>query len=178
MILVATATAVAVVVLIWSLRFFGADSVWFAFFVVWVPMTWLGTISRVITPRVPAGYLELRPFERDGRLYEMLGVGVAKRLLRRGPMAAFNPGLHLPSDPTPERIAVLDQRMRAAEASHAILAVLTMVIVAYMAVRGWWMVAGCTLLFDVLMNGYPVMLQRYNRARLAARFGGSPTGNG
>jgi len=23
--------------------------------------------------------------------------------------------------------------------------------------------------FDVTMNGYPVMLQRYNRARLAAR---------
>jgi hypothetical protein len=26
------------------------------------------------------------------------------------------------------------------------------------------------LLFDVLMNGYPVMLQRYNRALLYARF--------
>ena len=26
------------------------------------------------------------------------------------------------------------------------------------------------MLFDVLMNGYPVMLQRYNRALLYARF--------
>jgi hypothetical protein len=38
------------------------------------------------------------------------------------------------------------------------------------AVRGWWIAAGLTLLFDVLMNGYPVMLQRYNRALLYARF--------
>ena len=28
-----------------------------------------------------------------------------------------------------------------------------------------------TMAFDVLLNGYPVMLQRYNRALLARRFG-------
>jgi hypothetical protein len=38
------------------------------------------------------------------------------------------------------------------------------------ALRGWWVAAGLTLLFDVLMNGYPVMLQRYNRVLLSARF--------
>jgi hypothetical protein len=32
--------------------------------------------------------------------------------------------------------------------------------------------AGFTLLFDIVLNGYPVMLQRYNRAMLARRFGG------
>lgn len=168
--LVVVATVIAVLLLVWSLQFFGASSVWFAFFVVWVPMTWLGTVSRVMRPRLPEGYHRLRPFERDGRLYELLGVGLAKRLLRRGPLAAFNPDLHLPTEPTPERLAHLDQRMRDAEASHAILLVLTLGVVVNGAVRGWWSAAGWTLLFDVLMNGYPVMLQRYNRARLATRF--------
>ena len=32
-------------------------------------------------------------------------------------------------------------------------------------------VALLTLVFDVLMNGYPVMLQRYNRALLQRRYG-------
>ncbi len=169
-VLVVVATVVAVLLLVWSLQFFGADSVWFAFFVVWVPMTWLGTVSRVVRPRLPEAWHRLRPFERDGRLYELLGVGLAKRLLRRGPLAAFNPDLHLPSEPTPERLAHLDQRMRDAEASHAILLVLTLGVVLNAALRGWWAAAGWTLLFDVLMNGYPVMLQRYNRARLSSRY--------
>jgi hypothetical protein len=46
--------------------------------------------------------------------------------------------------------------MRDAEASHFILFV-------------------AMLLFDVLFNGYPVMLQRYNRAVLSRRYSLTPT---
>ncbi len=164
------ATVVATALVWWALDVFGARSAWFAFLVVWLPMVWLGTISRLVTPRLPARFHTLRAFERGGRVYELLGVRVVKRLLRRGPMAAFNPGLHLPTEPTPERIALLDQRMRDAEASHTILLVATLVVVAHAALRGWWAAAGLTLLFDVLLNGYPVMLQRYNRVLLHRRF--------
>jgi hypothetical protein len=169
-ILITVATVVALLVLGWSVQFFGADSPWFAFFVVWVPMTWLGTVGRVARPRLPDAFHRLRRFEQDGRLYERLGVGTAKRLLRRGPLAVFNPDLHLPSEPTPERIAHLDQRMRDAEASHAILFVLTLGVAAAAATQAWWMTAVLVVVFDILMNGYPVMLQRYNRARLQQRF--------
>ena len=44
-------------------------------------------------------------------------------------------------------------------------------IVVNAAVRGRWDAAGWTFLFNVLANGYPAMLQRYNRALLAQRFG-------
>jgi hypothetical protein len=113
----------------------------------------------------------LRAFERDGRVYELLGVRVAKWLLRRGPLAVFAPDLHLPAEPTPASLAGLDERMRQAEALHEILLVVTLAVVVNAAVRGWWDAAGWTLLFNVLGNGYPAMLQRYNRARLAQRFG-------
>jgi len=86
-------------------------------------------------------------------------------------LAAFNPGLHLPEDRTPERLAALERRMREAESSHGILFVLTLALIVNAAARGHWIAAGWTLLFDVLVNGYPVMLQRYNRALLARRFG-------
>jgi hypothetical protein len=103
---------------VWALRALGARSAWFAFFVVWVPMVWLGTVSRFVRPRLPGAYHDLRGFERDGRMYELLGVVLAKRLLRRGPLAVFNPDLHLPAERTPENLDHLDQRMRDAEASH------------------------------------------------------------
>ena len=165
-ILVAGAMAIAAVPLVWALRALGARGAWFAFLVVWVPMAWLGTVSRFVRPRLPGAYHDLRAFERDGRLYERVGVVLAKRLLRRGPLAVFNPDLHLPAERTPENLAHLDQRMRDAEASHFILFVAMLGVVAHAVARGWWGAAALTLLFDVLLNGYPVMLQRYNRARL------------
>ena len=168
---VVLATAITAALLVWAYRALGPASVGFAFLAVWLPMTALGTISHVVTPHLPAGYHRLRSFELDGRVYERVGVRLVKRLLRRGPLAVFNPGLHLPAERTSEQLARLDQKMRDAEASHAILLVLTLAVVAHAAIRGWWVAASCTLLFDLLVNGYPVMLQRYNRARLQQRFG-------
>lgn len=173
MVLIA-ATAVLIAVLAWSVSTFDRTGVAFAFVVVWAPMTWLGTISRVVTPRLPDRWHELHGFELDGRLYERLGVRIVKRVLRRGPLAAFNPHLHLPDDPTPHRVAQLDQRMRDAEASHAILLIVTLaaaIAVVVSAAASRWTTAAWILLFDVLLNGYPVMLQRYNRALLRRRFG-------
>jgi hypothetical protein len=166
MLLVVSATAVAVALLIWTGDALGVSSAGFAFLVVWVPMTWLGTISRAVQPRLPRSYHELREFERDGQIYELVGIRAAKWMLRRGPLAVFNPDLHLPEKRTSERLAQLEQRMRDAESSHAILLVATVAVAIHAAVRGWWTSSGLILIFDLLMNGYPVMLQRYNRARL------------
>lgn len=163
-------TVVAVAVLVAGVRLLGAAGAAFAFLVVWAPMTWLGTVSRVVPVRLPRRFHELRGFERDPSWYERVGVRIAKRLLRRGPLAVFNPGLHLPAERSPEQLARLEQRMNDAEASHFVLLVATLGVAVNAAVRGWWLAAGLTLLFDVLMNGYPVMLQRYNRALLHARF--------
>jgi hypothetical protein len=65
--------------------------------------------------------------------------------------------------------------MRDAEASHFILLVATLGVVAHAVARGWWGAAVWTLLFDVLLNGYPVMLQRYNRALLGRLYSLSST---
>jgi hypothetical protein len=173
--LVAGATTGMAVFLAWSLRVFGARSVRFAFLVVWLPLAWFALLGRVLRRpvlRLPAQVHALRSVERDGRVYELLGVRVVKRLLRRGPLAVFAPPeLHLPAEPTPATVAGLDERMRQAEALHEILLVVTLAVVVNAAVRGWWDAAGWTLLFTVLGNGYPAMLQRYNRALLAQRFG-------
>jgi hypothetical protein len=147
----------------------GIDSAWFAFVVVWAPMAGLGTASRLVRPQLPEYWYRLRSWERSGRVYERAGVRIVKRLLRRGPLSWFNPDLHLPGERTPEAVVHLERRMRDAEASHAILAAATVVVAASLAVMGWWSTAVATLVFDVLMNGYPVALQRYNRAFLARR---------
>lgn len=160
--------------LAWAATALDPRGVAFALVAVWLPMTWLGSVSHIAPFQLPERFHALRTFEASGRLYERLGVRVVKRLLRRGPMALFNPGLRLPPKGTPEGLAQLDRTMRTAEASHSVLLVATLGVVAYAAARGWWIAAGATALFDLLVNGLPVMLQRYNRALLQRRFGGSP----
>lgn len=164
------AAAGTLAVLVWAQQAFGAASAWFAFLVVWVPMVAVGLLSRVVPVRLPRSYHQLRRFERSGRVYELAGVRAAKSVLRRGPLAVFNPQLHLPAERTPAELDHLAQRMRDAEACHAVQFVALLVVVGHAVVRGWWPAAALTLVFDVLMNLYPVMLQRYNRARLAERF--------
>ena len=161
------ATVALALVMWWAARTLDPRGPWFALVVVWAPMTALGTVSHVTPVRLPDRFHRLRPFEIDGRLYELLGVRVAKRLLRRGPVTWFNPGLHLPPSRDAESLARLDSAMRNAEASHAVLFVAVLPVVVHALLREWWAAAAWTLAFDVLLNGYPVMLQRYNRSRLA-----------
>src|SRR5690242_17989800 len=102
----------------WSLRAFGARSARFAFLVVWLPLAWFALLWRVLVLRrpvlrLPAPVHALRAVERDGRVYELLGVRVAKWLLRRGPLAVLAPpDLRLPAEPTPAAVAGLDEWMQ------------------------------------------------------------------
>ncbi len=174
--LVAGVTLGMAALIAWSLRVFGARSAWFTLVVVWLPLAWFALLGRILALRrpvlrLPARVHALRAVEADGRVYELLGVRVAKRLLRRGPLAVGAPDLHLPAELTPANLAVLDERMQQAEAIHEILLVVTLAVAVNAAVRGWWDAAGWALLFNIAFNGYPAMLQRYNRARLARRFG-------
>ena len=152
-------------------RRLGPDSLGFAVAAVWLPMTWLGTISQVAPFRLPAAFHALRAGERDGRLQERLGVRWVKRLLRRGPAAWWNPRLRLPTAPTAGELDALARRMCVAEASHGLALLVSLAVAIHAAARAWWPAAAMTLALDLLINGYPMLLQRYNRARLFARFG-------
>jgi hypothetical protein len=145
----------------------GPRSVGFAFLLVWLTMCWVTLVLSAFPLRLPAAYYDLRPGERDGRRYERTGVLVAKRVLRRGPLQIFNPQLRLPPVRDAQSLAKLDAAMRSAETNHVVMFLVVMLVVAHAIVRGWWDGAAWTLLFNLLINGYPVMLQRYNRGRLA-----------
>jgi hypothetical protein len=130
-------------------------------------MMWVGVASRLAPVTLPQGYHLIRPVERTGRMYEYLGVRLAKTMLRRGPLAVFNPGLRLPAHRTPQRLRALEAAMCQAEASHMAAMVPVVGFAGYAALHGWWTATGWALTANLLVNGYPVMVQRYNRAWLA-----------
>jgi Glycosyl-4,4'-diaponeurosporenoate acyltransferase len=162
-----------------AVRGAGADSVLVAFLVVWSPMAWFALVWRWYDLRLPASVHQLRPFERDGRIYVLLGVRLAKALLRRGPLTVFNlPRMRLPDRGTEEGYAAFEARMQAAEAVHGVMFAVTVPVAVGAALAGELRWAAWVALFNLVVNGYPAMLQRYNRARLAERRIRSPGPHG
>lgn len=53
-----------------------------------------------------------------------------------------------------------------AETGHAFIFVLMLLFSSYALLRGWFDAVGWMLAFNVIINGYPIMLQRYNRIKL------------
>lgn len=149
---------------------FGVRSPLVAFLAVWIPMACFSLVGGPVTARMPDRVFALRPWERRGRVYSILGVRVAKRLLRRGPLHVFARSIEMPADPTVGSLAPLVERMRRAETVHGIMLVATLPVALYAAARGWWSSAAWVLATDIVVNGYPAMLQRDNRARLEQRW--------
>jgi len=166
--LVAVLTFAFAALLRWLARTCGPRSVGFAFLVVWSIMCWVTLVALAFPLRLPAAWYALRPWERGGRRYESLGVLIAKRLLRRGPLHLLNPRLRFPPDRDAQGMVKVEAKMRIAETNHVYMFLAVVPVIAHAIARGWWAAAGWTLLFNVIINAYPVMLQRYNRGRLAA----------
>ncbi len=78
----------------------------------------------------------------------------------------FSPTLRFPKDKTVPALRILENEMRKAETGHVLIFVLIFVFVGYALLQGWFDTVAWLLLFNILINGYPIMLQRYNRIKL------------
>ena len=160
------ATLIILFLIVWSWDAFGFRSPVFAFLVTWLAMSWIALVGRLVQFSFASKYYDPQPFERRGYLYEWLGIRLFKRLVRRGPLAMFSPTLRLPQEQTTPALLALDNEMRKAETGHVIIFVLLFGFVGYALLQGWLDAVVWLLAFNILINGYPIMLQRYNRIKL------------
>lgn len=161
--LIGTALTVAFgVAVVWGARAFGRSIV-FAFGVNWVLIAWaIMFASNVVPLRLPACYYAIRPFEKTGRVYDVLGVRWYRRALR-SVLWTVNPAL-LRTKPS-ERETMIEGT-KDAETGHLFILVAITGITVWALASGWWDAAGWLLLFNLLHNGYPVLSMRQLRARL------------
>ncbi|MFN8486233.1 MAG: hypothetical protein U0350_01495 [Caldilineaceae bacterium] len=156
-------TIVVIYLLLWAVRAFGFRSPLFAFLLNWLVMSWTATSSLALPISFAPSYYALKPFEQDGQLYERLGIRLFKRMIRRGPLAIFSLNMRLPKAKSGPAMRKLESDMRGAETIHVCIFLLMFLFIGYALCRGWLDAAAWLLLFDLLLNVYPVMLQRYNR---------------
>jgi Glycosyl-4,4'-diaponeurosporenoate acyltransferase len=160
------ATITAVFLTIWSLDAFGFRSPIFAFLVNWLAMSWVAIAGQAVYFTFPLRYYDIKAFERTGQVYERLGIRLFKRLVRRGPLSIFSPTLRMPRDKTISSLQHLDHEMRKAETGHMLIFMLMLLFISCALLRGWFDAVAWMLAFNVIINGYPIMLQRYNRIKL------------
>jgi hypothetical protein len=166
LLLFSIATLVIGYLILWSFDAFGPHNPFFAFLLNWLTMSWVAVVGESMPLALPASYYSIKAFERTGRMYEYLGIRLFKKLVRRGPLSVFSPKLRLPKEKTVSALEQLEREMRKAETSHLLLFVVMVLFSVYALLRGWPDAAGWIMVFNILINGYPVMLQRYNRIKL------------
>jgi hypothetical protein len=114
-------------------------------------------------------YFNLCFFELDGRLYEMLGVRQFKRVASAGDF--FN-NRRRRSHPEFRNVknyrSVIEweARTRFNELAHLGNLTFNMVMVAWLVFQGRYTWIVPILILNLILNVYPIMLQRYNRARI------------
>jgi len=162
------ATIFAGYLIFWSLDAFGFRSPIFAFLVNWLAMSWVAFAGQAINFSFPSGYYDIRAFEGTGQLYERLGIRLFKCLVRRGPLSIFSPTLRFPEEKTVTALLHLDHEMRKAETGHVLIFILILLFAGYALFRGWLDALAWLMAFNLIINLYPIMLQRYNRIKLQA----------
>lgn len=160
------ATMAAVFMIAGSLNSFGFHSPISALVVNWFVLSWIATVTLVTHLSFPAVYYKARSFERTGQLYERIGIRLIKRLLRRWPLRILSPTLRFPKARTVSALRNLENEMQKAETAHTLTFIFMLWLIGNAAVNGWLDSAMWMLLFAMLINVYPIMVQRYNRIKL------------
>lgn len=172
---VAMSGMVAVLLNRWLANPFGVRGPLFSILANWVVMFWVALGGQFLRISFPAHYYAPLLFERTGRLYEFLGIRLFKALVRRVPLAIFSPTLRFPTVRTGPALLALDSQMPKAETGHMVIFALILVPVGCCLLRGLPEAAAWLLLFNIPINGCPVIVQRYNRIKLQGLIDGPMT---
>lgn len=128
---------------------------------------------------LPSSYYRIRSFEQSGRFYEALGVRAFRYLVPDGDLANRWRRRRQPTFrviPNRRFAAAFVRRTELSEKSHLVLLLIGALSTAFawqIGWRGWALYLGVG---NVLVNLYPVLLQRYTRARLRSVVTGWPKG--
>jgi hypothetical protein len=127
---------------------------------------------------LPEAYYRVRPVEQSGRLYEALGVRLFRAFVPDGDLSnrwrrRREPRFRIVRN---RRMAeAFAWRTRESERAHLVLLMMGILSTAFAWQIGWHGWAAYLGIGNVLVNLYPVLLQRYTRSRIARLVAGRAT---
>ena len=163
----------AVVSIIGALWFLPLLMFWFAVWSDEQPFSMVGcTLCMcvgLLAMILPAGYYRPRSWEISGRVYEYLGVRLYKRWTPDGDFVVRKVRRFLPDYRViggRARLSGFEMVTRRAEQGHLIMLLVSVPAIFYAIYNGWMVIACWLVIGNLVINIYPIMVQRYNRARV------------
>lgn len=135
-------------------------------FVFALGVSWLlacaGGVTAQLFPKLDPAWFRPARWEHDGTIYDWIGVGIFRWVLRHTPLGWLGP-LALRSGR--RGLDGLLREMNSVEGRHAVAALLSLAAAAGYACCGHTAIATWLVLITIPLNIYPVALQRRNRGR-------------
>jgi Glycosyl-4,4'-diaponeurosporenoate acyltransferase len=136
----------------------------FAFSLTWLIMAFVAAMTGKIFVRLDPQRCRLAGWEREGRIYDRVGLGVVRWVLQYTPLGWLNPNIKVRSGWSDMDRLLRD--MNAVEGVHIISAGVSLAVAALYTLAGQVIIGMWLVILTILFNVYPVMLQRWNRGRI------------
>ncbi len=162
LVFIAIGTIISICALVQYVR---ADRFSFAWALNFLLMLCVFAFTETLKSQLTSSYFGEKEWERRGKIYENVGVNVFRKLL----VWIGWENLRRRSNPvekSTQALMNLHHQTKKAELGHAIIFVIVMGFNVFVAFKFGVLKSVWLLVLNVLLNLYPVFLQRYNRPRI------------
>jgi hypothetical protein len=122
-------------------------------------------IESQLKPSLQSTYFTSKAFEQQGKIYTLLGVLIYRKFL----VCTHWEKLSQKANPVKKSLEALrkyEHATRVSEFGHTLIALVVLVFTVYVSMKYSAKEAVWLFLFNILLNIYPIMVQRYNRPRV------------
>jgi hypothetical protein len=140
-------------------------------------MFWFTILEAQFKPALDSPYFDAHPFEKQGKIYRWLGVEWYRAILLKIGWETIRQQ-QTPINKSHQHLQAYERATRVSEMGHLLIGIVVLLVTGYVMVTHSVLAARWLILSNILLNGYPVLLQRYTRPRLRrllARFGAAAT---
>ena len=121
--------------------------------------------TETLKPKFSSSYYAEKTWEKRGKLYEKLGIHLFRKLLVLLGWEKMNKKAN-PVQNSIQALTHLEYRTKQSELAHLIIFFIVLGFTLYVALTFTFQESCSLLILNIVINVYPVLLQRYNRPRL------------
>ena len=147
------------------ISFMGVQGFGFAWVLNFMLMMFVLMFTETLKSKFTSPYYKQQDFELRGKIYEKLGINVFRKLLVVVGWEKLNKKAN-PVKNNIEALTHLEKRTKQSELGHLIIFFIVFDFTAYVTFVFSLTDALALLFLNVILNLYPIFLQRYNRPRL------------
>ena len=156
------ATFVSFLICYYSGKFFGFTNFTFAWVLNFTLMAWFTYIDSLFNWKFDSKYFKVQPFEKGGSIYKFFGVDYYRKLLVLVGWEKISRKENKIQN-SRDSLKKAEYSSRSSEVGHSVIFLIVMVVTFLVADsfrKAFWL-----LFLNLLLNIYPVFVQRFNRPR-------------